>query len=747
MIRYFLLHMIIIGLGMQSFSRAAEVDVPRFALLVGVEKYAHLSSGEQLDGCSNDVVVMRQLLEERFGFEANQIETLTNEEATGTAIREALKRLSDRVRVLPDELPAAQVIFHFSGHGSQVPDQPSGPNHDEPDGLDETLVPHDASKQGSEEDLRDDELFQYVEEICHENRAHMWLVLDCCHSGSGARGTTKLRKLIREQEPVQSIGGNLTKRKLPSGAVMLAACRAREVEPEYRDGDQSYGLMTRFLVQVLNQENNISKLSYGLLRESIVSCYRRDPSVSQAPVPQLEGESSLITGGILGKTGVDRPQYWEVQKNGTDRSKMLLKAGAFHGVTAGSIYEVYDAAVEIELTGELSGHNGNSLGWLLVDSTSGATGTASYFQWNGDKQIIDKFPSKFTRGYAVERFHHHGSFELRLRIEQVTSESGDVSVLPPGSELVPPAIAAAINSTTRSTESPWLLRTDGEESCDVVLKIDGNYAALFPSTGFAYVAEDATTTRGDIPPSLKGGWGPFHIQTAKCQVEDDSDPMSLEQFLRSINRARNLLRISNTQVALAGNARGQSGSAIDVSLDLVAIDEFQDDGFTPHRWHRWEPEEDALIMEQGALYAFEVTNRESSGVPVYISVLSIDSNMGIDQILPFQDGVELIGEQTLTPGESRLTDCFECDAANFPGQRWAVVLATRTQNDFYMLSQPSLQTTRSLKTEESQSLGHLLMQQTYFQNTTRGDRRRRPVKLYDETWSAATLEWLAVPEK
>jgi hypothetical protein len=38
------------------------------------------------------------------------------------------------------------------------------------------------------------------------------------------------------------------------------------------------------------------------------------------------------------------------------------------------------------------------------------------------------------------------------------------------------------------------------------------------------------------------------------------------------------------------------------------------------------------------------------------------------------------------------------------------------------------------------------MEQTYFK--TRGDsRRRRPRKLFDESWSAATVQWIVVPDE
>lgn len=730
-------------------AQAKEVSqVPRLALLVGVNQYAHLNSGEQLDGCSNDVAAMRTLLIERFQFRPDQIVTLIDRQATGDAIREALARLAQQIQRLPADSPKAQVVFHFSGHGSQVKDQADGADRDEVDGLDETLVPHDARKQGGSEDLRDDELFEFVEKICGDGRATMWLVLDCCHSGSGARGVGKLRKLnrgftVKRAAPAQRHG--LVKRKLPPGAIMLAACRASEVEPEYEENGVRYGLLTRFLVQVLNEEENVTRLSYGLLRDAILSRYRRDRSVAYPPVPQLEGEARLLTASVLGSTGVDRPRYWEVRKSGADRSAVLIRAGSFHGVTEGSIYEVYELADQIESVGKLDGRNGNSIAWLRIEKVQGATAQAALFRWDDGRRVETEVPSAFERGYAIERYHEHGGIRFRLRIETTNPETTKSTVWEPGDEEVPRAIREAIAASQRSTERPWLAWVGQAETCDVVLRIVGRYAAIFPAGGVAFVDPQRFKTRGDIPPTLAGGWGPFDVQTGRDVAEEGTPSRPLTHYFRAIARARNLLRLANTQVAIQ-RSTGSGSSKIDVALELVAVDEFEEDGYTPKEWRPWRPTSDgSLVMRHDETYAFRVVNREKSGKPVYVSVLAIDPNMGIDQVLPYQDGADLIGEQELKPGGFFVSEAFDCDGIGFPGQRSAIVLATREPNDFYMLSQPSLPATRSVTSKRNSSLNDLLMQHTYFKSVTRGDSRRRRVRRYDESWSTATLNWVALP--
>ena len=138
------------------------------------------------------------------------------------------------------------------------------------------------------------------------------------------------------------------------------------------------------------------------------------------------------------------------------------------------------------------------------------------------------------------------------------------------------------------------------------------------------------------------------------------------------------------------------------------------------------------------VYALRVANRaEPSGKPFYVTVLAIDPDMEIQVVLPYQEGVGLVDEQRLDGGADRVTDAFRCSEP--AGPRWAVALATREPNDFYILAQAALPRHRGTTSRNTDTLRSLLLEHTYFQS--RGDRRFRPVKLYDDTWSAAVLRW------
>src|SRR5215211_6925446 len=106
------------------------------ALLIGVDSYPKLSPRRQLDGCVNDAEAMAGILERKFGIPTHSIVLLRDEEATRDGILVAMDKLVDSAET--DDV----VIVHFSGHGSQITDREG----DEPDGLDETIVPHDGER-------------------------------------------------------------------------------------------------------------------------------------------------------------------------------------------------------------------------------------------------------------------------------------------------------------------------------------------------------------------------------------------------------------------------------------------------------------------------------------------------------------------------------------------------------------------------------------------------------------------------
>ncbi|MDX9785214.1 MAG: caspase family protein [Desulfobacterales bacterium] len=122
------------------------------ALLVGVNRYK--LSRADLQGCLNDVTNVRDVLLKYFGFTVKQIRVLADGRATKKAI---LHRLDWLVK---DAKSGDRLLFHFSGHGSQIRDR----DGDElKDGLDEIICPHDMDWDGIDTHLSTDRLFKIKE--------------------------------------------------------------------------------------------------------------------------------------------------------------------------------------------------------------------------------------------------------------------------------------------------------------------------------------------------------------------------------------------------------------------------------------------------------------------------------------------------------------------------------------------------------------------------------------------------------
>ena len=717
--------------GAEQASPGEPTPPPRLALLIGVQSYPKLGPQRQLSGSRNDVRLVNTLLVDRFGFRPDEIVTLLDDQATGASIRREMGRLVERLSAISAGGPAAQVVFYFSGHGSRVPDQEEGHRDcDEEDGLDETLVPYDAEEEGGDQDVRDDELYAFVEAVCSGGAARVWTVLDCCHSGTGVRGVTTIRRLERNVAPREPTSGEPRKikpKRLPAEAVVLSACRASEVEPEYRESDQSYGLLTRFLVQVLRETPEASALSYRMLRQMIVDRYQRE-AVVPAPTPQLEGTAESLGNIVLGAgSQCDRKPYFRAEPLDRDGRAVRLAAGAFHGITLGSLYQLYERPEQIAWHPGRTGDAQPSLAWLEIESVDGLTATARAFQWADARQSAKTeigLPRDFQHGYAIERYHEHAHPGARLRVVRAIDAEADGPPLGPDDPAVPPAVRDGLASIRGAGESQWLTWVEGDAACDLLLRIDGHYAALFPAIGMTAGAPRGDRVRGvSIPASLRGGWGPIDLATP------DEAGEQLKDYLRRIVRARNLIRLAATQTA--------SGAPARVDIELLAVKLNRDLEIETAR--RWAPDaERSLVMQKDDLFALSATLPPSSPKAMYVTVLAIDPDMQIHAVLPHQEGVGLVDQQRLEPGASRTSSPYQCTEPYGPHQ--AIVLATEDPNDFHMLAQPALPRTRSTTT--GSPLDELLLEHTYFR--TRG-RRPRPQKSADPSWSATLLRWEAMP--
>ncbi|WP_321206732.1 caspase family protein [Tolypothrix tenuis] len=159
----------------------------KLALLVGINEYKGIP---ELYGCVNDVQLQRELLIHRFGFNPQDILTLTDQKATRKGMLTAFEE-----HLIKQAKPGDVVVFHFSGHGSRVRDR----DRDTEDGLNSTLVPIDGNlppgypQQGGQvQHIMGHTLFLLMSALKTEN---VTVVLDSCHAGGAKRGNFRVRSI------------------------------------------------------------------------------------------------------------------------------------------------------------------------------------------------------------------------------------------------------------------------------------------------------------------------------------------------------------------------------------------------------------------------------------------------------------------------------------------------------------------------------------------------------------------------
>lgn len=148
------------------------------ALLIGIDMYDRDPRIPPLGGTVNDVRSMFQMLTDIAQYQTSEIATLTDAEATYANIIATFESW-----LINDTRPGDRVFLHYSGHGSQAPDD----NGDEQDHLDEVLIPVDAYV---DEDnvlrnaIRDDEIGHLLDQLSDRK---VTLVIDSCFSGTITR--------------------------------------------------------------------------------------------------------------------------------------------------------------------------------------------------------------------------------------------------------------------------------------------------------------------------------------------------------------------------------------------------------------------------------------------------------------------------------------------------------------------------------------------------------------------------------
>lgn len=130
----------------------------------------YFNTSNELQGCINDVISMRELIVSRFGFDPKDVVVITDEpgsevQPTGKNIREALCAMVDKAEV------GDVLFFHYSGHGALIPAAKPHHGHEQ----DEAIVPVDFNL------ITDVDFRQLADRL--PAGVSFTIVSDSCHSG------------------------------------------------------------------------------------------------------------------------------------------------------------------------------------------------------------------------------------------------------------------------------------------------------------------------------------------------------------------------------------------------------------------------------------------------------------------------------------------------------------------------------------------------------------------------------------
>lgn len=275
----------------QRYSQVLAQSTPRkLALLVGINSY----SSQPLKGCINDVELQKQLLIHRFGFNPQDIYTVTDQDATRAGILAAFEEY-----LIKQAKPGDVVVYHYSGHGSRIFDpQPILREIGRTEQLNSTFVPVDGSLPrgypeagGTVKDIMGHTLFLLMSALNTEN---VTVILDSCFAGGGTR-ETRVRsrdggqkilvspdeKAYQEQwlsrlkmSPEDFVKGYRT--GVAKGIVLAATGRNQLAHERNINGFRA-GLFTYFLTHYLWQEDsNIEQIFQKVIPE-IPRRFRQTP--------------------------------------------------------------------------------------------------------------------------------------------------------------------------------------------------------------------------------------------------------------------------------------------------------------------------------------------------------------------------------------------------------------------------------------------------------------------------------------
>ncbi len=249
------------------------------ALLIGINYYDTPSA--KLNGCVNDVVNMRNMLIDAYGYDSANI-TVLRDDATNAVDKPTAANIVSRLTsIISQSASLKEIWIHYSGHGSQIKDT----NGEESDKKDEVIVPADYLRVGL---ITDDMIFNIVK----QSRCPTMLIFDSCNSGTVCDLMWNFNATSATQ--VSAVKTNNTAITNPN-LYCFSGCRDDQTSADTysTNSQQACGAMTSAVIECLrwNKHNVDVKKLYidvvAFLRQNGLTQVPQLSSSSQAPAYKI----------------------------------------------------------------------------------------------------------------------------------------------------------------------------------------------------------------------------------------------------------------------------------------------------------------------------------------------------------------------------------------------------------------------------------------------------------------------------
>ncbi|KAI9023752.1 caspase domain-containing protein [Phycomyces nitens] len=285
------------------------------ALLIGIN---YFGSKNELKGCINDVLNLKEFLISLYGFKEEDMVILTDDKTDERFIPTKQNIISGMQWLVRDARPNDSFFFHYSGHGGSVQDV----DGDEDDGCDETIYPVDHQMYpGETGQIIDDEMHELMVRPLPPG-CRLTAIFDSCHSGTAldlpyvysTQGVIKEQNLFKTAgsgllnagmayasgnvsgalSSFMSLGSKIMKSKSsseeskqakssPADVIMFSGCKDEQTSADAFEAGRSTGAMSYAFTTALRQNRQQSFLQLlNSVRDILREKYEQRPQLSSS---------------------------------------------------------------------------------------------------------------------------------------------------------------------------------------------------------------------------------------------------------------------------------------------------------------------------------------------------------------------------------------------------------------------------------------------------------------------------------